>query len=139
MHVKKKVFTLIDMFLFSSDYITEKFWRSLSYDIVPVVLQPTRDYYEKRAPPNSFIHAGDFDYDMARLAEYLTKVAHDLKLYSSYLEWKRSYRSLFKAADVDKLRLCELCANLNTHDKKEPVFDGYYENYAEWFNGQCKR
>jgi hypothetical protein len=102
------------------------------------VLQPAREYYENRAPPNSFIHVGDFDYDMTRVAEYLAKVAVDLKLYSSFFEWKRKYRPLFKGVDVDKLRLCELCAKLNNYDR-EAEFDGYYENYAEWFNAQCKR
>jgi hypothetical protein len=103
-----------------------------------VVLQPAREYYEKVAPHNSFIHAGDFDYDMARLGAHLARVAADYALYSGYLAWKRKFRPLFKAVDVDKLRLCELCVKLNTREKQsEP--NGQYENYAEWFNGQCKR
>lgn len=28
-----------------SDYITEKFWKSLANDLIPIVLQPNRKYY----------------------------------------------------------------------------------------------
>ncbi len=58
----------------SDIYITEKFFRMLRYDLIPVLLQPNREFYEKIAPPNSFIHAQDFDYDPERLGAYLTKV-----------------------------------------------------------------
>ena len=38
-----------------TDYITEKFWRVLRHNIVPVVFQPAKKFYLKIAPPNSFI------------------------------------------------------------------------------------
>ena len=49
-----------------SDYITEKFWRSLDFNLIPIVLHPNKEYYEKIAPENSFIHLADFDYDPIR-------------------------------------------------------------------------
>ena len=58
----------------SNTYITEKFFRTLRHNIIPVVFQPNREFYEVFAPPDSFIHAQDFDFDAKKLAEYLHKV-----------------------------------------------------------------
>lgn len=63
----------------SNLYVTEKFYRILRHNIVPVLLQPNREFYEKIAPPNSFIHAQDFDFDPERLGLYLQKVIQILE------------------------------------------------------------
>lgn len=60
----------------SNLYVTEKFFRILRHNVVPVLFQPNRQFYEKIAPPNSFIHAQDFDFDAEKLAEYLHKVCN---------------------------------------------------------------
>ena len=41
------------------DYITEKFWKVLSYNVVPVVLNGVN--MTKVAPPHSYIDIKDFD------------------------------------------------------------------------------
>ena len=41
----------------SNTYITEKFYRMLRFNLIPVVIQPAKHIYEMIAPPNSFIHA----------------------------------------------------------------------------------
>ena len=41
----------------SNTYITEKFYRILRFNLIPVVIQPAKHIYEMIAPPNSFIHA----------------------------------------------------------------------------------
>ncbi len=56
-------------------YITEKFFRMLRYDLIPVLLQPNREFYDRIAPPNSFIHAQDFGFDPEKLAAYMTKAS----------------------------------------------------------------
>ena len=47
-----------------TNYITEKLWRILRTNMIPVVIQPSREFYEQVAPPDSFIHAQDFDFDV---------------------------------------------------------------------------
>jgi glycoprotein 3-alpha-L-fucosyltransferase len=116
-----------------SDYITEKFWRTLSFDLIPVVFQPSRQSYERIAPPNSFIHAQDFNFNHELLAQYLVKVSNDLQLYFSYLEWKIRIKTYFKAEDVEKRRMCQLCKKLNT--ERSSI---YYDSMSDWFKKQCK-
>ena len=41
------------------DYITEKFWKVLSYNVVPVVLNGVN--MSRVAPPHSYIDIKDFD------------------------------------------------------------------------------
>lgn len=71
------------------DYITEKFWDPLSYDVIPVVYGPSREDYEKVAPPHSFIHVEDF-YNFSDLANYLKKVGENETLFNQYFYWKRT-------------------------------------------------
>jgi len=98
------------------------------------VIQPSRPSYEQIAPPNSFIHAGDFNYDAKELAEYLKKVANDYNLYKEYFEWKKHYKSKFKAHDVEQARICELCYRLNTEKRVS-----YYESVSNFFNKDCRK
>jgi glycoprotein 3-alpha-L-fucosyltransferase len=118
-----------------TDYITEKFWRSLSHGLIPVVIQPPRHFYEKLAPPNSFIHAGDFSFNAQKLADFLTRVAGDAKLYASFSEWKRDYTPLHRGEYLEPLRICELCYKLN-NEHREPAFSSY-TSISSWFNSQC--
>lgn len=63
-----------------SNYLTEKIWRILRSGLIPVVLQPNKEFYELNLPPDSFIHAQDFDYDPVRLANYLDRVSKNFSL-----------------------------------------------------------
>ena len=116
------------------DYMTEKFWRSLSFDIIPIVLQPAKHIYLRNAPPDSFIHAADFDYDVEKLGIYLEKVSSNIVLYQKYFEWKRKYSPIYKPFDVEQARFCELCYRLNTMEQVS-----YYKSVSGFFNNQCQR
>jgi glycoprotein 3-alpha-L-fucosyltransferase len=116
-----------------SDYITEKFWRILSFGLIPIVFQPSRQSYERVAPPNSFIHAQDFNFDAQLLAQYLVNVSTNFDLYSSYLKWKLGFTTYFKADDVEAYRLCQMCTKLNTETSLI-----YYESISSWSDRQCK-
>ena len=89
------------------DYITEKTWKILFFDMVPVVLGGGN--YQDRLPPNSYIDVANFS-SPKLLADYLKKVANDDALYDSYFEWKSSY-----AIDNDfhQQIACSTCAFLN--------------------------
>ena len=79
-----------------SSYITEKFWRSLHYGIIPVVFQPNKKFYESQAPKNSFIHASDFNYDTKKLTAYLNRVSAKFDVYFKHLKWKYKYNALYE-------------------------------------------
>ncbi|PVD25306.1 hypothetical protein C0Q70_15806 [Pomacea canaliculata] len=62
------------------DYVTEKFWGALSRRQVPIVLGgASSEDYRKVAPPNSFIHIGDFP-SLEQLVAHLRKVGADKAL-----------------------------------------------------------
>ena len=60
---------------------------SLKYGAVPVVVGAPKADYTKVAPPNSFIHVGDFD-TFTDLANYLKRVDKDDRMYRKYHEWR---------------------------------------------------
>ncbi len=120
-----------------TDYVTEKFWRTLNHFLIPIVAQPNKKVYERVAPRNSFIHLADFGFDPLKLAKYLEKVAQDFTLYSSYFEWKKYFKTFYKREDLEKLRICELCFKLNA--RKYDSFNSYYKSTSSWFNGHCAK
>ena len=70
-----------------SDYVTEKFYRTLSPDIVPVVMGGGD--YKTFAPPKSYIDVADFE-SPEELAKFLLKLDKDDEEYLSYFWWKVS-------------------------------------------------
>lgn len=112
-----------------SYYTTEKFWRSLEFNIIPIVIQPNKEFYTRIAPKDSFIHAEDFNYDYKLLAEYLEKVSNNFKLYKKYLQWTKKFKPLFEARSVEQMRMCELCYKLN---KESSAI--YYKSIDDFMN-----
>lgn len=115
-----------------SDYITEKFWRVLRTGMIPVVLQPSKAAYARVAPPDSFIHAEDFDFDMVKLAVYLNKVSTVFETYIRHHKWKLDYDVVYAAAQTEKRRMCELCIKMNQETNKV-----YYTDVPKWFDSEC--
>ena len=115
-----------------SDYITEKYWRSVYLGLIPIVFQPSKRSYERVAPPDSFIHAQDFNYDTQLLARYLVNVSTDFQLYLKHVNWRFTFKAHYKGEDLEKYRFCQLCKKLN----KETA-SIYYESYSNWFHSQC--
>jgi hypothetical protein len=116
-----------------TDYITEKFWRSLSYGLIPIVIQPSKESYELIAPINSFIHAQDFNFDIKLLAKYLENVSNTFDLYLKHTKWRLKNKVYYKGEDVEPRRFCQLCTKLNTQQSSI-----YYESISNWFSNQCK-
>ena len=71
------------------DYITEKTFRPLNYEIIPVVLGGGN--YSRDMPPHSVINAKDFN-SPKDLADFLINLAADEQRYRSYFKWKTHYR-----------------------------------------------
>ena len=84
------------------DYITEKFFKVLNYNLVPIVLGGAN--YSKFAPPNSFIDVRNFK-SVAKLAKYLNFLDKNETAYAEYFEWKKYFRVVVDYKNV----FCHLC------------------------------
>ena len=70
------------------DYVTEKFFNVLRYNVIPVTYSGAN--FTAIAPPHSNINTLDFK-SVTQLSKYLLKVASDDELYASYFWWKDFY------------------------------------------------
>ena len=71
-----------------SEYITEKVYRILELNVVPIVLGYSN--YSDILPPRSFIDVRDYDTPKA-LAEYLLFLDNNDAMYNEYFRWKGEY------------------------------------------------
>jgi len=106
------------------DYVTEKFYDCLNYDMVPVVYGGAN--YSAISPPGSFIDTQDFQSPKA-LATYLTYLDKNPEEYAKYLSWKESYRILPSDG------WCSLCTKL-----KYDTGIKSYSNIWEWWKTKPK-
>ena len=86
--------------------MTEKFWKVLPYNVIPVVLNGAN--MSEIAPKNSYIDFKDFNNSIAgrtngryqpchdisppETAKYMLKVSEDKELFASYFWWRDFYR-----------------------------------------------
>ncbi|CAF1103080.1 unnamed protein product [Adineta steineri] len=114
------------------DYVTEKFWRSLAFGIIPIVFGPRdKQSLERIAPPNSFIYTDDFT-SMYDLAEYLNEIDRNQTLFREFHRWRQFYEIYYQPDDIEQYRFCELCYRLNTNHQRI-----YYQNINEYFLEDC--
>ncbi|XP_037285973.2 alpha-(1,3)-fucosyltransferase C [Rhipicephalus microplus] len=105
------------------DYVTEKFFTALQYDIVPVVLGGAN--YSEIAPHRSYIDALSFQ-SPKHLAKYLVRLSKNYTEYSTYFTWKGSHGvSQWNAG------LCELCTAL--HNRVELQRTSSYGDIRKWW------
>ena len=106
------------------DYVTEKFSRALSNDIVPVVLGGVA--YTDYLPKSAFIDVADFSSPKA-LSEYLHFLDENDDKYNEYFSWKKEY-IIERIRNVD-YRACDICKHLNRKNKPKNV----YSNFSKWW------
>lgn len=117
-----------------TDYITEKFWRAISYGMIPVVLGPSKQsYLDLNIPSSAFIHVDDFS-SAQQLATYLGQVAMNYHIYREYFQWLNEYSVFSNIDDLEPIRMCELCMRLNMQRFGEHSF---YTDIHEWFRTGC--
>lgn len=104
------------------DYITEKFYRALVNNVVPIVYGGAD--YTQYAPPNSYINIADFR-SPQKLAEYLLLLNRNDGLYMKYFEWKRDYEVIRKPLNG----WCDLCEKLNDATQVSKN----YGNLSKWW------
>ncbi len=116
------------------DYITEKFWRSLAYGMIPIVFGPDKQsYLDLGVPASAFIHADDFK-SVKQLAKYLHQIANDYTLYRTYFQWLDQHEIFYQMNELEPIRMCELCMRLNLQEKTEHRF---YKNIHQWHRTGC--
>ncbi|XP_035217420.1 alpha-(1,3)-fucosyltransferase C-like [Stegodyphus dumicola] len=119
---KKYFFYLAFENTICEDYITEKFYRVLHYDMIPVVFGGGN--YLAVAPAGSYINALDFD-SPKKLSSHLYRVASNFTLFSNYFKWKvRGYDIRDYAMD------CDLCEKLHSHSFLE---NSVYYDINKWW------
>jgi alpha-1,3-fucosyltransferase len=106
------------------DYVSEKFYRALAKDIVPIVYGGAD--YTQYAPPHSFINIADFK-SPKDLAAYLKLLDGNDALYLEYFQWKKHYDVVRKP----KKGWCDLCAKLNDPNLQTKIKS--YDDVAEWW------
>jgi alpha-1,3-fucosyltransferase len=104
------------------DYVTEKFYRALAADIVPIVYGGAD--YSAYAPPSSYIDAGDFKSPKA-LADYLKLLDQNDGLYLKYFDWKKDY----EVVNWPVSGWCQLCEKLNDAQQTPKV----YQDMTDWW------
>ncbi len=109
--------------------LAEKFFATLKFPIVPVVLGRTN--YSQLIPSSGFIDTKDFA-NITFLAQYLKQIRNDKEKYLSYFSWKQDY-----VWGVSQLLtpFCDLCLRLHL-DSTPNVIDDIHD----WWHGQtCEK
>lgn len=104
------------------EYVTEKFFRTLLFPVVPVVMGGLDNYQD--FPPHSYIDVNDFE-SVQELAAYLIHLSENLDEYHQYFKWKEEY-------DIYTVNSwCQLCQKLHTFDQEKIIpnaYDWWYQN-----------
>lgn len=85
------------------DYMTEKLYRTLQMDVIPVVYGGAD--YVKLLPPKSFIDIEDFG-NPQNLSSYMKYLAEHPMEYMKYFEWKGIYKPFVRLL-YDVCAMCE--------------------------------
>ncbi len=114
------------------DYVTEKLFRPLSTEILPIVYGGTN--YSRDAPPHSFINVADYS-SPKELARYLRHLSANESEYTSYFQWRNIY-AVWDKTPILQIGICKLCEIVNT-----PNFHKTYsvaDITAWWSTKKCK-
>ena len=110
------------------DYVTEKMYRTLTMDMVPIVMGGAD--YKRMFPPHSFIDVRDFK-SPRHLARHLHVLSGNNQAYLAYFNWKKKYVSDNVHDAAPNMGLCTLCGILHNPEYryKSPCFD--YKSYYD--------
>lgn len=111
---------------FCEDYVTEKLYYVLNYNVVPIGYGLAN--YTELAPPYSVINTAHFK-SAKSLAKYLIYLRNHPEKYLKYFEWKKNYVVYNKfAAEA----MCTLCKKMH-YDTDVKT----YENIRDWWKSGC--
>lgn len=114
-----------------NDYVTEKVFKPMMHNIIPVVYSGAE--ISRFLPPKSYINAESFE-TAKDLALYLKFLIQTPSEYIKYFWWKKHYK-VVQPIDVD---LCSICKKLN-----EPGFYNKtrsYKSISNWYSkNSCRK
>jgi alpha-1,3-fucosyltransferase len=97
---------------FCRDYITEKFFDTLRYNVVVVAMGLGN--YDHYVPKSAYINALDYETPKS-LADYLLYLSNNETAYNEYFEWKKYV--VYDKTHPTQAYLCEMCIQLHLEDK----------------------
>jgi glycoprotein 3-alpha-L-fucosyltransferase/alpha-1,3-fucosyltransferase len=100
------------------DYVTEKLWKTLGHDVIPVVMGAVP--YDTLLPKETFINVRDFA-TPKDLADYLQYLNQNDEAFDRYIRMKRSLKLVTSLAVK---RECELCEGFQRFRKQQRVVFG---------------
>ena len=92
-----------------SEYITEKYWNTLSSNSynIPVALGARLQEYQMLSPPDSFLHVRNYTGAKA-LAEYMRYIDKDDKKFNRYHSWRENYDLYTERKEKFECWLCRM-------------------------------
>lgn len=121
------------------DYVTEKFWRALEMGLVPIVVGAPYEHYVKFGPPNSFIHADQFD-SMTQLAVYLIELNANDEKYLEYFKWRNLGKLVNFGQEEQYVRPLNnetQCALLEKYINTDPSYQKRLDYFGPTWEGSC--
>ena len=106
------------------DYITEKVWDVMKFNVIPVVYGAGN--YARVLPTGSYIDIRNFT-SAQKLAEYLMHVSSNEQVYNSYFTWHNRFEVVWIK---QKQRQCALCNYLYRHRQEHKE----YHKLESWWN-----
>ena len=111
-----------------TDYITEKLFKILPLDVVPIV-RGSAEMYRRQVPHKWYINTEDFT-SPRELAGYLLHLQKNLDKYVQYFEGKEKYEFTFHMGLNEVSSWCDLCRKL--HDPSE--LPSVYQDETQWWS-----
>ncbi|MEW8547616.1 MAG: glycosyltransferase family 10, partial [Candidatus Thiodiazotropha sp.] len=96
------------------DYISEKFWRALERNQIPVIA--ASDASLELLPNNSYLNVFDFP-TMKDLANRMIEIGNDEQLYNSFFLWKKDH------VKDEEHAFCKLCRALHENRTHQSYHD----------------
>ena len=116
------------------DYVTEKYFNILKYNVIPVVYGGS-DYDNEVGPPKGSINALHFA-SPQKLAKKLTEIDEDDAKFAEFFWW-RDFYELRTGPEHRAQPYCELCRRLNDPNEPEKVVKNMYHWWVT--DSHCRR
>lgn len=124
-----------------SELLSNHFWNVLyHHKSVPVVVGASKEDYQRFAPPNSFIFAGDFK-TVQELANYLLEVSSNRLKYNAFFEWQEMGSVKLTNRKEQQIHhkdhFCSILTYLDENYSKEQVMRTRVDPYGPMWRGGC--
>ena len=114
------------------DYVTEKFFNAMKYNLIPIVLGGAD--YNEISPFHSVIQVAKDYEDPLRLANLIQDLDADDEKYAEYFWWKEYYE-VRMGPQHRAQAFCALCQRLN----EDPFVDkSIYSHLDKWWEDKAK-